>query len=58
MLVQMVKSMGYHVVCEGIEKKEQAKIVQMSGCDEGQGYYFAKPMPQDIFKAYLKSNLE
>ena len=58
MLVQMVKSMGYHVVCEGIEKKEQATIVQMSGCDEGQGYYFAKPMPQDIFKAYLKSNLE
>ncbi|MDQ0253054.1 diguanylate cyclase (GGDEF)-like protein [Evansella vedderi] len=33
------------VVAEGIETKEQLQILQYIQCDEGQGFYFSKPIP-------------
>jgi EAL domain-containing protein (putative c-di-GMP-specific phosphodiesterase class I) len=36
---------------------EQLQFLQQEGCDEIQGYYFAKPMPLDDFIAFCKGNL-
>lgn len=49
-LVQMIKKLGYHLVCEGIEVKEQIDILRNIGCEEGQGYWFAKPMDMASFE--------
>lgn len=48
-------SMGFNVVAEGIETQEQCDFLQAEGCCEGQGYYFAKPMPKAEFMLWLQN---
>ncbi len=44
---------GVRVVAEGIETPQQLAKVKRMGCDRGQGYLFAKPMPQGQMAALL-----
>lgn len=53
-LILMTKGMGYHLICEGIETEEQVSILRNIGCEEGQGYWFARPMPMEEFEDLLK----
>jgi len=41
------------VVAEGIETVQQLERVKRMGCDRGQGYLFARPMPQNRLDAVL-----
>ena len=43
-VVALGHAMGLTVVAEGVETAEQAALVRRLGCDELQGFYFAKPM--------------
>ena len=36
-------------MAEGVETKEQVELLSKIGCDRVQGYYYAKPMPQEEF---------
>lgn len=49
-IVRMIKGLGYHIVCEGVETKEQALILKNMGCDEGQGYWFSRPLPIEEYE--------
>jgi EAL domain-containing protein (putative c-di-GMP-specific phosphodiesterase class I) len=43
--IAFARAFGLDVTGEGVETAEQlAQLLEM-GCDTGQGYYFAKPMP-------------
>lgn len=42
-IVAMVSELGIVAVAEGIETEEQRKIIESTGCHEGQGYLMAKP---------------
>ncbi|APH03664.1 EAL domain-containing protein [Bacillus weihaiensis] len=44
-IIAMGHNLGLHVVAEGIETKEQLVFLQQYVCDEGQGYFFSKPLP-------------
>jgi EAL domain-containing protein (putative c-di-GMP-specific phosphodiesterase class I) len=33
------------VIAEGIEDRATADLLALMGCEEGQGYHFAKPLP-------------
>lgn len=47
-VVSLGQSLGATVVAEGVETPEQAQILADLGCNEVQGYLFAKPQdPQD-----------
>ncbi len=55
-LVKMLKRLGFKVLAEGVETKEQAEMLKKIGCDYAQGYYYAKPMPIQQFRQYLKEH--
>ncbi len=44
-VIALGKSMQLKVTAEGIETTAQADFVRAEGCDEGQGFLFARPMP-------------
>ena len=39
----MAHALGLRVVAEGVETAEQAEIVAQLGCDQVQGFHFARP---------------
>ena len=44
-IIKLANIFDLTIVAEGIETLDQAQTLQNMGCHEGQGYYFAKPMP-------------
>jgi len=52
-VVALGHAMGLTVVAEGVETAEQAALVRRLGCDELQGFYFAKPMALDALQRVL-----
>ncbi len=53
-VINMAKHLNMKVVAEGVETAAQALWLQGVGCDYAQGYYFAKPMSVEDFKALLE----
>ena len=45
-VIDMAHILGFKVVAEGVENEAQAAFLRGLGCDEGQGYLFARPMPE------------
>jgi diguanylate cyclase (GGDEF)-like protein len=46
-------SMGIEVVAEGVEDVHQLELLGTMGCDQAQGYYFARPMPATDVPKFL-----
>lgn len=53
-VVTMANKLQLGLLAEGVETKEQIELLQSIGCDQVQGYYYAKPMPEDDFFALLE----
>lgn len=54
MIVALSKSLGMPVIAEGVETKSQADYLSTIGCENIQGYYYAKPMKQAEYEQYLQ----
>nr|WP_316904446.1 GGDEF domain-containing phosphodiesterase [Ralstonia mannitolilytica] len=55
-IVAMAKSLGLKTLAEGVEEAAQAEHLLALGCDEAQGYYFARPEPAEVFaRRWLQS---
>jgi diguanylate cyclase (GGDEF)-like protein/PAS domain S-box-containing protein len=52
-LVNLAHALGLVAVAEGIESEGQLDSLQDFGCDLGQGYLFARPMPAEQIKELL-----
>jgi c-di-GMP phosphodiesterase len=52
-IVTLGNKLGLSTIAEGVEKREQASYMLKLGCDEAQGYLFAKPMPFEQLLAFL-----
>ena len=57
--IGLSKQLGLTVVAEGIENRATADFLVSMGCEEGQGYFFGRPMPAAAFETqFLTTELE
>ena len=52
-IISMAHSMKLQVIAEGVENDAQLAYLRRHGCDEMQGYYFSRPVPQEEFEQML-----
>lgn len=52
-MIMMAHQLGLKVIAEGIETEAQHLQLLAAGCDYGQGYYYAKPMPERAFLDFM-----
>lgn len=56
-MVLMAEKLHLGLLAEGVETKEQVELLQSIGCDQVQGYYYAKPMPEEEVFELLKGQI-
>lgn len=56
-IVQMSHSLNLQVIAEGVEDENMVQLLRKFGCDQAQGYFFARPIAAADFAAYLRSKL-
>jgi diguanylate cyclase (GGDEF)-like protein/PAS domain S-box-containing protein len=52
-IVDMAHTLGFTVVAEGVETGPQAEFLRKLGCEQAQGFLFARPMPASAFTAHV-----
>ncbi|QIB70265.1 EAL domain-containing protein [Aminipila butyrica] len=52
-LIKLVKGLNTTIVCEGVETAENVKLLESSGCDVFQGYYYYRPFPLEELDALI-----
>lgn len=53
-IIDLAHDLGYRVIAEGVETQKDYDLLASWGCDEGQGYLMAKPMPPDALVEWLR----
>jgi EAL domain-containing protein (putative c-di-GMP-specific phosphodiesterase class I)/GAF domain-containing protein len=54
-MISLSHDLGYRVVAEGVETAAAARMLTEMGCDEAQGYFFARPMELVDFESWIAS---
>jgi EAL domain-containing protein (putative c-di-GMP-specific phosphodiesterase class I) len=55
-MIDLAHALGYRVVAEGIEDAEAMRLLAEWNCDEGQGYFIARPAPVAAMKAWVSTH--
>lgn len=53
-IIDLAHIIGFEVVAEGVEKKEQMLVLKKYGCDIIQGFYYSKPKSVKELEVYMK----
>ena len=53
-ILTIAKELKLTTIAEGVETKEQRDYLLEKECDIIQGYYYAKPMPEEEFEVYME----
>jgi diguanylate cyclase (GGDEF)-like protein/PAS domain S-box-containing protein len=57
-IISMGRSLGLRVVAEGVETEGELTFLRIHECDEGQGYYFSRPLTAQLFARLLKTGIK
>ena len=52
-IINLAHALDLGVIAEGVETKEQLARLRGMNCEAAQGYYFAKPLPEEDFARWL-----
>jgi EAL domain-containing protein (putative c-di-GMP-specific phosphodiesterase class I) len=53
LVISLGAKLGLKTIAEGVETQEQAKFLKDLGCDEVQGFMYAKPMPENKLLEFI-----
>lgn len=56
MVISLGKSLGMRITAEGVETEAQRQALCKLGCEEGQGWLFAKPMDEPALLSWLQAS--
>ena len=56
-IIQLGQNLGMLVIAEGVETVEQEAYLIAQGCDEGQGYFYSRPLPAFALSEVLQQDL-
>lgn len=54
-VIELASQLGVRVVAEGIEEEDQERVLLEQGCRLGQGFLYARPLPESEFRLFLTS---
>lgn len=54
-IAQLGRSLNMQVIAEGVESAAQEAYIVALGCNEGQGYYYSKPLTASAFRKWLET---
>jgi EAL domain-containing protein (putative c-di-GMP-specific phosphodiesterase class I) len=54
-IIGLARNLNMTVIAEGIETEDEAKLIRDLGCEQCQGFWFAKPLPFDDALAFVKN---
>ncbi|MBP6817122.1 MAG: EAL domain-containing protein, partial [Burkholderiaceae bacterium] len=57
-IIGLGHTLGLTVVAEGVEREAEAVLLREAGCDELQGFLFARPMPAQALPGWIASRAE
>jgi diguanylate cyclase (GGDEF)-like protein len=52
-IMALARRINIGVIAEGVETLDQAKVLQLLGCREAQGYYFGRPQTAEMLRQTL-----
>lgn len=55
--ISMLKELGVHIIAEGVETAEAEEWMKEKKVSEIQGYFYAKPMPEQELLIFLKEHV-
>jgi diguanylate cyclase (GGDEF)-like protein len=53
--IELARTLGLTTVAEGVEDEATLHVLEELGCDEAQGYFFARPTPAPECLAWIRS---
>ena len=53
-VIAMARNLGLRTTAEGVETAGQVDWLRAAGCDEVQGYHYARPMPAPEYERWLR----
>ncbi len=53
-IISLARNLNLGVIAEGVETAEQLEFLRAAGCDEIQGYYYSRPLPEEDFVRFLQ----
>jgi EAL domain-containing protein (putative c-di-GMP-specific phosphodiesterase class I) len=52
-IVTLSHNLRLKVIAEGVETEEHLRFLRLIRCDQAQGFLLGKPMPADLFRAFI-----
>ncbi|WP_342118852.1 putative bifunctional diguanylate cyclase/phosphodiesterase [Pseudoduganella sp. OTU4001] len=56
-VIRLAHSLGLKAIAEGVETEGQLQLLAREGCDELQGYFFSKPLPEAQAAKFLSDGV-
>ncbi|MBY0574928.1 MAG: EAL domain-containing protein [Undibacterium sp.] len=58
MIIDIARKLNLQVIAEGVETETQFHLLKQYACNEAQGYFISKPIPEDVITRHLNTTLD